>query len=112
MKDFLLSPTGLGYIALGLVLLGAALKSFLPKKADTVSKIEGIAFKVFNFVEKAIPDSTGSESKVSRALQKADLFCKKFIEEYTVKNGKAPSKKELDAAVEVAEKLVYNSNKK
>jgi hypothetical protein len=109
--EFLGSPVVLGYIAIGLLVLFALAKIALPTKANTIDKVEGITYKVFNFVEKAIPDDLpGTEGSMTKTLQKIDLFAQKFCEAYEKKYGTPPSEKEVEAANTIVEKLVYTKN--
>ena len=110
IKEFLLSPTGLGYIALALITLGILAKNLWPKKAGMIEKIEGMVFKAFNLAEKAIPDEAVATTPLGKAFQKADTFLKEFCKLYEKKHGKAPSKEEETKAVDMAEKMVYHKN--
>ena len=103
--DFLMTPTGLGYLALA----AAFILVWLSKKKDKMAKIMPIVIAAFNWVEKKIPDNADSNSE--KWVDKLDLFLKKFIEEYEKQTGSKPSEGVLNLAALAAERLVFETNK-
>jgi len=66
-------------------------------KYDIIKKIEGyqgIALKMFESIEKAVPDTYGANTDdpaIAKAAHKLDLFVKKFTDFYKATTGEKPN---------------------
>lgn len=104
LLEFLGSPTGLGYVALIVVMV----MLWIAKRKTKWAKIMPYVVAAFNGVEKLIPNN--AEPGSDKWVDKLDLFLRKFVEAYRSKTGKEPTADLKELAKLAVETLVFKKN--
>jgi len=96
--EFVLSPTGLGYVALIVV----AVLGIIAKRIPAIEKVRGSVIKAMLWAEKA-----GQSGEFGEEITKETLFLNKFKTLYEDEKGKPPDKTIERAASDMVEKMIY-----